>query len=294
MLIIAVGVLCYMNALDGDFIWDDRMFVVANPAIRDLANVPSFFSDPQTLAEGELAFENYRPLVTLSYALDYSIWRNNVFGYHFNNIMLHIINAILVFFLIKVLTGDGFISAATALIFTAHPVQVEAVTWISGRANVLFLLFYVASFLAYIRFRRSENRGKWYVVSLILFAMALLSKEMTATLPIMILLFEFLEGGKGRSLRRILPCLPFMILFLIYFAVRTAMLGKIGQMAYWGDSPVFVPLIIPQVLTAYAGICALPVGLCIDREFIPGMSAFSQEFYFDLTGNFFCGCQKAA
>ena len=163
LLIAVIGISCYSYSLGGKFIWDDAYFVLKNPAIRDIRNTQSFFTDPSTLAKGKLAFENYRPLTTLSYAINYMFSSINTFGYHLTNTILHIFNAILIFLLIKKLSKTE-IACFTAMLFLVHPIQTEAVSWISGRSNVLFVFFYISAFILYIR---STGKDRvFYLISL--------------------------------------------------------------------------------------------------------------------------------
>ena len=82
-LIVSVGLITYSNSLGGGFVWDDRAFVVHNDFIKDLDLLPKYFTSSASLAKGELGGVNYRPFLTLSYAIDYFFWKLNPFGYHF-------------------------------------------------------------------------------------------------------------------------------------------------------------------------------------------------------------------
>lgn len=265
-LIIAAGVFCYLNSLDGDFVWDDRSYVNNNPAIRSLRALRTFFTEPQTLAAGTLAFENYRPFVTLSYAIDYSLWGLSTFGYHLTNILLHIANAILVFFLVEKIVRKRIPAAFAALLFAVHPIQTEAVTWISGRSNVLFLFFYLGAFLFYMGWRARENTQPYYLFSLFGFAGALLSKETAATFPLLIVLYDVIFiRRKKNSGKAYIAWLPFFALLAAYLLGRYAILGKVAQCSYWSGNPFINLLTVPKIFLTYARFMLFPIRLCSDH-----------------------------
>ena len=275
-----IGIVCYSYSLGGDFIWDDKDFVLNNPAIRSLKNITSFFTNPATLAKGNLAFDNYRPLVTLSYAIDYKIWSIDTFGYHLANTLFHIVNAILVFLLIDVLVKRKEIACFTALLFLIHPVQTEAVSWISGRSNVLFMFFYISSFLLYIgawEIKSITKKASFYLLSLLFFCASLLSKEAAATLPVMILLHEILLR-KNVNKSVIKRWLPYVAILCGYLFLRYHMLWKFFQRPYWNNSSLQTILTIPKVVKIYIQLLLFPVNLCVDR--CVGLVKSSLNFHF--------------
>lgn len=281
-IIISVGLICYSYSAGGKFIWDDNYFVVENTSIHTILNARSFFTDPSTLARGKLALENYRPLVTLSYAIDYSIWGLNPFGYHLTNVVFHLLNGILVFLLLKRSGGDEAACFA-ALLFVAHPVQTEAVSWISGRSNVLFAFFYLAALLSYIKFRgRDSNISHFmrkhagfelifdytkisYIASIFLFTLALLSKEAAATLPLVIILFDVITPREAIG-KRALRWAPYFVILSGYLFLRFSMLDKLFQRSFWGGSVFHTYLTIPKLITTYIGMLFWPSRLCVDRQ----------------------------
>lgn len=250
----------YINSISGEFIWDDQSFVADNTSIRTLANFGRFFTDNKTGAIGELANDVYRPLTTLSYAIDHAVWGLNSFGYHLTNIVLHSANAILVCILLLILSGNFFIAFFGSLIFASHPVQTEVVAWISGRSSVLFLLFFLSSLIFYIKFAR-EKKNIFYYLSLSLFALSLFSKEMSITLPFIIILYDMHFPSGNRLKGRVARYLPYFILSLFYVALRITLTKRIGQFEGWG-SPYFVFLTMLNVVADYIRILVFPVKLC--------------------------------
>ena len=247
----------YINSLSGEFVSDDLSFVVENTQIRTLANFFHFFTDPKTAATGQLAGDVYRPLTTLSYAVDYFMWGLISFGYHLTNILLHSANSALVFLLFFLISGNFIISIFGSLIFAAHPAQTEVVCWISGRSSLLFLFFYLLSLVFYIRSSR-EGRRKFYILSLIFFLLSLFSKEMSVTLPLILILHD-LHFSQGKKLgTRILRYVPYFLLSFFYIFLRIVLMKKVGQFEGWGD-PYHLFLTMSNVVADYIRILFAPL-----------------------------------
>jgi len=190
--LLVVVLLCYANALPNGFVFDDHINLQNNPLLRKIGNVP------------ELLISGFRPLREISYALDFALWGERPFGFHLTNILIHAANAVLVFLLIRRLIGDIASSAIGALVFAIHPIQPDAVTYISGRRDVLFAFFYLASFHSYLAYRRvalDRNPPHWrrfallyFALFLFLWGLGLISKEMAASLPFVILVWNFCDA----------------------------------------------------------------------------------------------------
>ncbi|MEK6322168.1 MAG: tetratricopeptide repeat protein [Acidobacteriota bacterium] len=190
--LLVVVFLCYANALPNGFVFDDHVNLRNNPLLRKIENVP------------ELLISGFRPLREVSYALDFALWGERPFGFHLTNIFIHAANTILVFLLIRRLIGDVLSSAIGALVFAIHPIQPDAVTYISGRRDILFAFFYLASFHSYLAYRnvvRGQDRPhrrrsalSYFALFLVLWAFGLMSKEMAATLPLVIFLWNFCDA----------------------------------------------------------------------------------------------------
>jgi Tfp pilus assembly protein PilF len=146
---------------------------------------------------------HYVPLTWMTLGLDYVLWGMNPFGYHLQNVVLHAVNAILVYFVAaRVLALAGVVSrhdardavvpsVVAALVFAIHPLRVESVAWITERRDMLSLLWYLASVLCYLRFASATPaRWRWYIGSVSLFVAALLSKATSVTLPAALLVLN--------------------------------------------------------------------------------------------------------
>src|SRR5205085_7967194 len=101
---------------------------------------------------------SYRPLRDISHAFDFAMWGENAAGFHLTNVLIHLSNTLLVFALIRRLAGDLGVAFVAALVFAVHPIQTDAVTYISGRRDILFSLFYLLSFYCYLNYRARGAR----------------------------------------------------------------------------------------------------------------------------------------
>ncbi len=195
--VLAVTVLiAYFNALTGAFQFDDYNVIVHNQAVHSLA---AWFD----------SMPGIRPLLKFSYALNWTL-HSGPFGFHLFNVVVHAINAVLVYQLLRALieqrTEAHWAPLVGALLFALHPVQTEAVTYICGRSVSLMALFYLLSLLAWLRADRAAHAGAWRALSAALFGMALLVKETAITLPFALLLLDTLAARPrltaGQMLRR--------------------------------------------------------------------------------------------
>ncbi len=192
----AASMAVFLGALGSGFLsWDDNGYVLENPFIRTLAIGPAFT---------HVVLSNWHPLTMISYAVDFRIWGLNPLGYHLTNIVFHGLNTFLAAVLtLKLLTAadklgafDGpqliFASFFSALLFGVHPLRVESVAWVAERKDVLCGFFYMLTVIEYLKYARRKNG--WavsYALSVVLFALALLSKPMAMTLPFAFLILDF-------------------------------------------------------------------------------------------------------
>jgi protein O-mannosyl-transferase len=170
LLLIVVVAATFANAIDNEFVYDDQLVIVDDPAVR----LP--------LSAG---FEGlrYRPLRTLSYRLDYALGGMNPRVFHVANVVYHAAAALFVQALLGTLGASAPGALAGALLFAVHPVQVDAVSYAAGRRDVLCGLFYALGVVAYLRHRRSGMRAP-LALAAVAYVLAVLAKEMAITMPV--------------------------------------------------------------------------------------------------------------
>ena len=207
--LVVVTIVAYQPAWRAGFIWDDDSYVTENPALRSLNGLQGIWSKPGTTRQ-------YYPLVFTSFWVEYHFWRLHPFGYHLVNVLLHALNAVLLWRVLRRLEIPGGWWAAA--IFALHPVTVESVAWVTERKNVLSGFFYFLAMLAYLRFRPLTDREaaracdwRYYPLVLVLFLCALLSKTVTCSLPAVLLLLVWWKNGRVER-RDVLALAPLFVL----------------------------------------------------------------------------------
>lgn len=202
LLIIAVSAIVYLNTLKNDFVFDDTGLVEGNNVIISLKNIPYAIK------------HMYRPLRVISYTIDYYFTGLSPIGYHISNIIYHAITSVLVYLVAYLMAKNlqprvtssrdamRFVSIPlfAALIFAAHPVHTDSVTYISGRRDILSGLFFFLGFYYFLRYR---TNAKWRYITLafVSFILGIFSKEMAVTLPLIFFAYDFYMHFNTRETR---------------------------------------------------------------------------------------------
>ena len=217
--------------------FDDNIYITENSHVQSGITLDGFY-----WAFSTKHFGLWNPLVWISFMIDYQFFGFNAGGYHWTNVIIHIFNTILLFFLFRNLTGAVWRSAFVAALFAIHPINVESVAWIAERKNVLSTFFWMLTMLFYVRYVKQPN-WKRYLPVFICFALGLMSKPMLVTLPFVLLLIDYwplnraaiktqdetniaaaLKAGKEKLIFLILEKIPLFILsaVTIYIALYSA------------------------------------------------------------------------
>ncbi len=194
--------------------WDDDYNITNNPDIRTLHGDSVSATIKKTFTS--YASGNYHPLTMLSLALDYNKHQLDPKSYHETNLIFHILNTLLVFCFIWLLTQQHWVAFITALLFSIHPMHVESVAWASERKDVLYSFFYLGALCTYLFYLKKE---KWkiffYLLTFFLFSLAVLSKAMAVSLPIAFLVVDFFLDRK-LNIKNNIDKIPFILLSLIF------------------------------------------------------------------------------
>ncbi|MBI2140283.1 tetratricopeptide repeat protein [Candidatus Woesearchaeota archaeon] len=261
LLIAAVIVIAYGNSFLNDFAFDDHIFILGNPEIRDFSSIPTFFSQD---VDGL-----YRPLRQALYTFSFALWGENTFGYHLQSLLFHLANTFLLFLIAHSLTADSkkYKSAAliAALLFAVHPIHTERVTNMTAGFDQLGILLFLGAYYLFILFRKT-SKMKFFITSLLLFPPALLASEETITLPIMMLLYDlfFFRKEAEKSMKQPWAAyLPFVIIAVSYVFLRFGVLD-IGARAQ-GYTPHTTFLTMIAAFAKYIWLLIFPVGLTIQQ-----------------------------
>jgi hypothetical protein len=267
---LALAVLaCYLNAFPGSFQFDDYKVIVDNPQVH------SWEAWLAGLGHG------IRPLLKFSYMLDWTLGAGSTLNFHLTNLLIHFANAWLVYRLSKEFVRHQEqrerlrnVPLFTALLFIAHPAHTEAVTYICGRSVSLMTLFYLGALLAYVNGRARHNKIYLYLVTPLLFVLALGVKETAVTFPLALLAWELYCGGSWKtSYKKQWPNWAVLLLGALFFLFND---NYVSQMERSAGLNSFIGNIATQLL-AFAYLMrqsALPLWLNIDPD-LPLLHDFS-------------------
>jgi hypothetical protein len=205
-LLLAVTALVYSPSLRGGFLWDDDAYIGRNQELTNAAGLRRIWLTPGST-------QQYYPLTFTTFWIEYHLWGLRPIGYHLVNVLLHVVNAMLVWVLLEFLGVSG--AWIAAWLFALHPVQVESVAWMTELKNVLSTFFYLSAALFLLKSRGEKPiRVSFYAFSLVLFLCALLSKSVTATFPVVMLLIGAWISGSWER-KEILRLFPFLAMGLV-------------------------------------------------------------------------------
>jgi len=201
LLLAAVTMLAYRPAWNGQQLWDDDQHMI-RPELYPVSGLVRVWTEPG-------AIRQYYPVLATAFWIENKIWGTAPMPHHLVNIVTHTLVALLLLMILRRLEIPG--ARLAAILFALHPVQVESVAWNTELKNTLSGLFCLAATLIYLKF---DQKRRWldYVFALGLFAFALLSKTVVATLPAALLVILWWKRGKLSWKKDALPLIPFFVL----------------------------------------------------------------------------------
>lgn len=254
-LIVLVFPFVYYQLFSAGFIaWDDPEYVINNKDVHQFS-VKQFFT--------QFYIGNYHPITMLSYAVDWKIFGKWAPGYHIENILWHLLNTILVFYVGKKLQLKSLQAFLLASVFAFHPLQMESVAWIAERKNLLYAFFFLVSILFYINYKQQQKLN-FLIIVYVSFLCSLLSKPSAVVLPLVLMLidvFIYKEAFKQNYKRYVLFLMFSLVLgVLTLFAQEEAkflmnthnypLLNKIGIFGY-GFFHYISKFFVPVHLSAF-------------------------------------------
>lgn len=308
LLILAVVAVVYSNTFSVPFIFDDNSNIVDNPVIRDPANFTSSMKG--------YAFNPRRFIGYASFAANYHFGKLSVVGYHIVNFTIHVVNAILVYFLVTLifttpylngqLAGEGkrkTVALFSALFFASHPVQTQAVTYIVQRFASLATLFYLLSVVLYVRGRLSQAEVQakknqaassssayaftCFFLSLFSAVLAMKTKEIAFTLPLVIIICEFVFFGSP-SKKKLLFLIPVLLTLAIIPVSIVGTDKPLGNILSDLSSQTRVQTHISRwdylvtefgVITTYIRLLFLPINQNLDYDYPVYHSLFTPVIF---------------
>jgi len=250
--LLVVTLLVYKPAWHGAPLWDDDGHLT-RPELQSVDGLRRIWTEPA-------ATQQYYPLAHSAFWMMHQLWGDNTTGYHLVNICLHALSALLLAILMHRLSLPGAWFAA--FVFAVHPVQVESVAWMTELKNTLSTPLYLCAALAYLRFDDTRRSRHW-IAAIGFFLLALLSKTVTCTLPISLLVLAWWKRGRITWRQDVLPLMPFFALAIVAGAttawVEHALIGAQG--AEFDLGPVERVLVAGRAVWFYMASLVWPFGL---------------------------------
>jgi tetratricopeptide (TPR) repeat protein len=267
----------YAPNLNNGLFWDDNDWIVGNAFVHDFSHLKEIFSE-NILAGFGLNSNYYRPLLLLSFAFNYIISGVKPMGYHLVSNGFHIANAILIFIICFSIFRRKLPSFIASLLFAIHPLQVEAVAYISGRGDPMSVFFMLVSLWFFIKINtRAVRRRLYWTLSLMAMILALLSRETSVLLAPLLLIFyisflsrdKFLLAIKGG----IYKTWPFFVISLVYGLLRLTVLNFQNTLNFYGGSNIYTDNLLYRIYTfghvflEYLKLIFVSVNLHMERDF---------------------------
>lgn len=277
LFIFAIALLSRTNIFGNQFVMDDHDFIVNWPLIQDWGNFWKFFVDYVPLPRQAGI---YSPLKTVFHAINYSLFGLEPFGYHVVSLLIHFSGIFFVYNLSLHLSKDNFVAFIAGSFFAVHPVQVEAITYMTASVDMIGIVFLFASAYFYILSKEEKGhiffKSNKYHIALLLAGFAIFTHELAIALPVLLLWYEACFGDKKTSLvQKALGLLPYFLIVAFYVVAKYSVLKEITRGAYIFDSYYLTMLIIIKALAKYVFICFFPVVLTHNHKISEGISSFA-------------------
>jgi hypothetical protein len=209
-------ILVFLNIFQNSFVVDDPQTFYNWPAVKNMQIKKLLEGAYPTQFQGKA----YRPVKGVIFAVEYKIFKDNTYFYHLQAIILNLFITLLVYFIIKNITRKSSLAFVGSLIFGIHPVHTEAITFMTASLDGWGILFFFIAFYLYLRI---EDKKKYLLVPSLLFAvLAFFTYELTLTLPLILVLYDFCfrKISKKNLRERIAVYSPYFVLFIAFFILR--------------------------------------------------------------------------
>jgi len=296
LIIILTAFSLYGKTVNYQFVWDDHYLIDENPKIQHAASIKDFFrKDFWENSSNPYDSGYYRPLTLLSFFINHKISNGTPGGFHLFNIILHAANGVLLFLIIFQVTKRNEVAFLTGLLFIVHPIQSEAVAFISDVGDLLCAFFLLTSIYNYLRFVLDSGSRVRYVISLISLSMAFLCKEnaMVGFFLIVLIDFTFVSRSNLNALiKRSKLFLPYVLLTVVYIIFRVFILGgvnavtNLSNIRYVSVLPSFDwythMLTVIKIVMVYVGMFVAPLEQSISYVILPSISIFDPRVLFGI------------
>ena len=282
VLALALTVLAYLNTLRFQFVYDDLPQIVNNPRVHTWVHSERIFVEHVWSQLAGQPGNYYRPLFMFWLMANYSLFGLHPMGWHATAVLLHLATIVLVYMLLRRVLGNRVAAAMGTMIWAVHPTHIETVAWVSGTTDSLLGVFVIGSVLTFARAREDDVRRAWWAAaSVVLYALAMMSKETGVMLPLLLFAYDRLlvtrRSDQSESLAKIIwRYLPYAAAGVAYLIVRRLVLGHLSSP---DEKPwTNVLLTLPSLLWFYVKELFWPANLSVfhDTPLVehPGLTNF--------------------
>lgn len=279
LIIFGLTLLAYSNIFNNQFVWDDKTFIGWD-LTRSFDNLGEFL-------KGALPPPHkgdYRPLKGIILTIDYALFGTKVFWYHMQSILIHFLGILAVYLvsqkLLMPVVDMRFLRKLTAtvaaLIFALHPVQVEAITFVTSSTDILGIPLMLAAFYFYLDYFEKKDKFK-LILSFIFASVAFVTYEIALTLPILLFLYDFCL--KRLNIAKFKIYLVYLVIIGIYLAFRIFILDLAGDETYLAGSFYLTILAILKAILRYFQLVLAPINLSVNHEVSAGIYALWEADY---------------
>jgi tetratricopeptide (TPR) repeat protein len=264
VLIAALGFLVYGNSLRGQFVWDDDVLIKDNVTIKQTSNIGRVWTQNIEAGAGRMT-NSYRPVVILTFMVNYALGQLSPVGYHVANILFHVLAGWALYWFIHLLFQNVTLAFLTSIFFIVHPVHTEAVSYISGRSDPLALFFLLIAFIYYVK-QKESLRPSYCFAMASAYALGLFARESTLILPVL-LIFYHRVFEKKFVFRKFSVILGVTVFYLVLRVGLSGVLpGAVVTTTFLQRTPGFF-----AAVTDYIRLLVVPLGLHMEY----GMPIFS-------------------
>lgn len=283
-MLILLGVLLltsivYSPLLKASFIWDDEEFILGWKSIQNLSSIPNLLTGD--LPDGHQGV--YRPFRSIAQLVSYQFFQEQPVYYHLQGIVFHLISTSIIFFILSILIKDRSSTIVGTLFFSLHPLQTEAVSFITATFDTLGIVFFLASFLCILLFLHSHLlqtfisrryqpliKSVLFLISLFFAFIAFFITELTLSLPVVITIFVFINP-KLTVKQKVFVTFPFFLIALVYGIIRFTVLGF--WYSYTSDYSLYVQFFtITKIIALYSLRFLFPYVLLGITTIAPGIT----------------------
>lgn len=268
LILVALSFLLYGNSLGNAFLYDDEFLIQKNTFLKSWESIGDIFLSSSTAGAGKTD-SFYRPIQAFFYLLVFQFFGLSTTAFHLLNIVLHAINAVLVFLLGRRLGLPLLASFSGALIWSAHPIHTEAVTYMSGTADPAHTLFVLAGLVCLI----PSFSASRVIFASFFYLLALMSKESAIVFPALAVACLFYLSEQRWNWRTYLPTWPFWIMALLYLVARKTVLNFDETFQFFKTENIYTQSVLVRIFTflatlpSYLQVLVYPNDLHIDRNF---------------------------